>query len=454
MKKKLPVLLGLSFVALVSLLTVACSGAIEITLGDLAGKPYGYVYDSDGKAIVGASVVVKKASGTALQTTAATTDSDGKFTLTSKETSSTATYYTVSITATGYTFADAKVYIAANDYLWNMGSFYAKPAVVKVDVTGKVSDAKSKTNAVLANVVVKLRTIAAAPVDVATATSDTNGAYSMTGVTPGTYELVATLTGKAFISQEVAIDSSTTTLPPVLGMTATNDVTVILTWNGSRVADLDAHMTVPPTGATGVGTFSAYEAVGSGGFSPPTTEAGVAGSGRTHIGYDKILQTSNRVWNFRGVVQDTDAVDTTTPSRETFTLPSTGLTGTSGTVITNIGDGPSGTSGLLAGTDKWVGVLEYYVDSYDTAKLATQGSAYDASAKIYVMQSTNMLGVYTMPGYTGLDTVSALRIHAFDTFYVIYPDLRVLTTTNPNTPVFRSITRGLIDGVIVTKRMK
>lgn len=398
----------------------SCADLLE--LSSFISAPYGYVYDSDGTTpIPGATVTIKKA-GTAIET-AQTTSSTGYFTFNNKVATKGGTY-TVEVvkpdtgTFNDRTFVIPPVIVPSSEYLWRIGNILAEKPLTVATITTKVQDAKSTTGALISGVTVKLRTIATTPADVVTAT-EASGVWSLAKVPTGTYELVASKTGYAFISQIVNISNAVTELPPVLGLTSSNDVSVILVWNGASVVDLDAHLTVPNDGVTGTGTFNAYGIVGSSGFTPADTDVM---TNRTKVSY--LSKT------FRGITLDVDANSTNTatvPRMETITLPSTGLTGTGGSTITAQGDGPGD---LVLNSDKWLGVLQYYVDAFGTPTLSTQGSAFNSGATVYVLQSTNMLGRYEFPKYTALDKVSVLRIHAFNWGYIIYPDFKVSTGSN------------------------
>lgn len=290
-------------------------------------------------------------------------------------------------------------------------------------IEGEVIDAKQQTKTSIAGATVVLNDMDGNKI--AEATTDSSGYYLMEGVEPGTYELTGSKSGYAFISRVVEVNGVLQTFPDLFAVQETNDVSIILTWNGDNVTDLDGKISVPPTTALGFNTFVAYGDVGSGGFAPEDGKA----SGRTLVGYDE--STNSRTEESRGVTHDVDAyagnVDDF-PRIETVTLPVESLTDTSGSELTDVGDG----EGLVQVGDQWEGILEYSVRAYADEVIATAGSPSSAEATVYVLQGTDMLGSYPFPIYTGLDHVSVLRIHALsyasDTegLYVIYPDLQIL----------------------------
>lgn len=292
-------------------------------------------------------------------------------------------------------------------------------------IDGEVIDAKQQTKTSIGGATVVLNDMEGNKI--ASATTDSSGYYLMEGVEPGTYELTGSKSGYAFISRVVEVNGVLQTFPDLFAVQQTDDVSIILTWNGDNVTDLDGKISVPPaTVGNGFNTFVAYGDVGSAGFAPEDGKA----SGRTLVGYDESI--NDRDEEHRGVTHDVDAQAAnadTFPRIETVTLPIASLDGLSGTALTDVGDG----DGLVQVGDQWEGILEYSVRAYSTEVIASAGSPQSAEARVYVLQGTDMLGSYPFPIYTSLDHVSVLRIHALsysgDTegVYVIYPDLQILT---------------------------
>jgi hypothetical protein len=293
-------------------------------------------------------------------------------------------------------------------------------------IEGEVIDAKQQTKTSIGGATVVLNDMDGNKI--AEATTDSSGYYLMDGVEPGTYELTGSKSGYAFISRVVKVNGVLQTFPDLFAVQETNDVSIILTWNGDNVVDLDGKISVPPnTLGNGSNTFVAYGDVGTAGFAPEDGR----GSGRTLVGFDETTTPNTRDDEERGVTHDVDAYAGNAgdfPRIETVTLPVESLTGTSGTTLGNVGDG----AGLVEVGDQWEGILEYSVRAYSNEVIASTGTPKSAEANVYVLQGTDMLGSYPFPIYTGLDHVSVLRIHALsyagDTegVYVIYPDLQIL----------------------------
>lgn len=316
------------------------------------------------------------------------------------------------------------------------GGFWS---AVVFSMSGEVIDAKQQTKTSIEGATVVLNDLDGN--EVASATTSSDGSYLMESVEPGTYELTGSKTGYAFISRVVEVNGALQTFPDLYAVPQTNDVSIILTWNGDNVTDLDGKISVPPTSATGFSEFIAYGDVGSGGFAPEnSTEV------RTLVGFNE--QAGNRTDSYRGVTHDVDANASNPdfPRIETVTLPVGSLDGNSGTSLLDEGDAP----GVVQVGDQWEGILEYSVRAYADEVIASQGTPKSAEATVYVLQGTNMLGSYPFPIYTDLDHVSVLRIHALsydagtDGLYVIYPDMQILVDG------WKSLTNS--PDVIVTER--
>jgi hypothetical protein len=113
----------------------------------------------------------------------------------------------------------------------------------------------------------------------------------------------------------------------------------------------------------------------------------------------------------------------------------------------NVSTTGGASTGLATGTNyTWVGVMEYYVDAYDsnwedatndtsTEYLSTVGEGSQAGAVLWIVQGTTILGKYTIPDYTKVKGASVVRVNCFynsDGYevYQIVPDLRVLQSTS------------------------
>lgn len=300
------------------------------------------------------------------------------------------------------------------------------------DVDGKVFDAR--TAAAIPGATVSFKNASGTVVD--SAVTDSSGSYSISELTQGTYTIETSLTNYAFgpIQMEVAGESKT--IPNIMGFSlvglAPDTITIVTTWDGAVVSDVDAAVTIPPEGLTGSDTFKAYGAIGEDNFSPDETTV----SGRSLVDYNDVGQSS-----VRGVVIDIDAKLENLgqkPRIETISLPGA-LTGSGGQTLNSLG----GYSTPLMVGDTWRGVLQFYVDGSNGDLVTTDGGS--ASVKVYVFQDDIVLGVFDLPSFTKIERASVLRIHAFDWGYMIFPELKAVLPTS-----YRSLDKPFI----VTKRVK
>jgi uncharacterized protein YfaP (DUF2135 family) len=87
-----------------------------------------------------------------------------------------------------------------------------------------------------------------------TGTTNGSGAFTVSGIAPGTYQASASASGFVTRIQMVTIAAGTTTQATFSLVTAFQDVTITLIW-GSQPTDLDAHLSGP---ASGGGRFHAF----------------------------------------------------------------------------------------------------------------------------------------------------------------------------------------------------
>jgi hypothetical protein len=450
MKKKLPVLLAISIVAFTALSLVNCSGTVTLTLGDFIGKPYGYVYDSDGTTpLSAASVVVKNSAGTALQTTAATTTSTGKFTLDSKAANTGGTF-TIEVTLTGYTFPVTTVNVPDGEYLWNMGSISAKPKSVNADVAITVLDSRSSTHPGVGTVALTL-TLASDSTKTYTGTTATDGTVTISGVPNGSYKLTGSKDGYFIAPMNVEVAGATATVSKVqafaLDYKDEYGLSFITVWNG-LVNDVDSYLTYP-TAIAGVGSWD------------NTLFTTIPSSGRATKYFSNKSTTVYPVWSttVKAVYMDVDATSGYGP--ETMNLivnPYDYYNGTPSTLdvsrpVTIASSFGFDTSVFTATTYYYQGTAVFYLDAYSTGKNLSDGAS-GAEAKVYAIQTVrtstapatltantqvkaNLLGVYTIPTGTTIKDASILRVNMFTNnasspteYFQVVPDMRVFSGTS------------------------
>jgi hypothetical protein len=278
-----------------------------------------------------------------------------------------------------------------------------------------------------------------------TATTASDGSYTIDYSTEGLYEVTATKTGWFFIPQTIYIGGWLQDVPDLLGIeiVSSTDVSLVLVWNGDY-KDLDGHLTYPDGNTSGSGFEGVHLPLQAGLFDSPyeSMPAGSTGFGPDSSGREHIYPTFNEASsNTVGAVLDItnsnpaislDRDDMDGFGPEVITIktipfwPST-LTLTDST-LTFPGDG-EGTGNHLpnldgASTDDWtwIGTMDYYVDGWNaTTANAAQGTTGDissttdsgADAKLYITQGSSIKGVYTVPTYGDFRTVKIARINMF-----------------------------------------
>lgn len=299
-----------------------------------------------------------------------------------------------------------------------------------------------------------------------TATSESDGTFSLEYSGEGLYQVEATKSGWFFIPQKVYVGNWVTSVPNILGIeldadpfVASTAISFILTWSDSY-DDLDGHLTFPDGGGTGFeGShtpqwtnlfFNPYSALpaGSVGFGPDTP------SSRERIYYETLSRASNNdvgeVFG-RTIANDGPAIqldrdDTDGNGPEVITARSLpfwitdwdtsiyGITGNSDNRL------PAGT------TWTWIGVMEYYVDGWSSTGSGSRGGATDyissqspngtnADAVLHVVQGSTLLGVFKVPERADIRTASLLKINLFigetstpgDTWHMQFvPDIQIV----------------------------
>ena len=74
-------------------------------------------------------------------------------------------------------------------------------------------------------------------------------------------------------------------------------------------------------------------------------------------------------------------------------------------------------------------MAEIYIDA--AYKIAEQDSGFSAEATVFALQKSSatdmtVLGKYTIPSYTDIQTAAVVRINIFDSLFQLVPDIRVL----------------------------
>lgn len=445
MKRKLKVGLAAIVVAAAAMGALAgCDFDWTVTFSWTSNVPYALVKDEAGAPIVGATVTLAGAS-----TFSVTTDSTGKASFTGFDGTDVGDY-TLSASAAGYTFYVTSVTVGETSiYLGTLIGYV--PAVTTSTVTGTVTDARLTTASGIAGVTVKLFA-AGATTELATATTDTSGAFTFDEVDPGRYKLTAAKTGFAFIDRAFDLTQigATVDVGAVLGFTSSgSEIAIIAVW-GAAFSDVDSYLTFPSgdkwttnPSLTGLDPYSGADAVTgqTTGFFPGTTAfdplktptQNITDRGRDTVYYGDKESAATYAWFYGGtdtrpaVKLDRDDLDGSGPETVTIIAPPVyAAVGT--TTLTTTGSATA--NGLPTGTYAWLGVMEYYVDSYGTPSLSTEGSSGGANVEVYVIQGSTVKGRFVVPDYIAIEKASVLRINFFlnssdQPVYQFLPDVRI-----------------------------
>jgi len=247
--------LSIATIVAFSSLFVACGGLL-----DWLSAPYGYVQDSAGTAVVGATVTVYRdsVSSTNKVQQSATTGSDGYFSLQNKVDTVGGTYVVVVEAPAGSSlqFENYTVKVPTDGYLYTIGTIKAIGA--KYSVSGKVINVRDYEKAVGYTIpttgTVELRKFGETTAT-ATATIGTGGTYSVSGIESGSYLVTfkksitdtATWVGIP-VSIEVAGGDITELGALVYKDVPATAIVLILTWDNLKY-DIDTHAYVGPVGS-------------------------------------------------------------------------------------------------------------------------------------------------------------------------------------------------------------
>ena len=303
------------------------------------------------------------------------------------------------------------------------------------NVSGTVIDARSSTSTTvdgISSVSVTLEPIDTSDdsTEVYTATTDSNGEYQFDDVETGTYKLTAEKSGFFFIPMEVSVGGWLETLPEIPGVELrSNDeygISFVLMWNSED--DMDLHITYTINDlSSDTDDSSVFDSPNStwatnwhNGFGPAGANAAnaVDTDNRDDVYYDN-KNSDEKTWfdnTLSAVVLDRDDTDGYGPETGTIrTIPAATADNTK-----PINPDPT-TNGLPTGyAYRWVGVAEVYIHGYN-ANIATAESTgarpYIAAFQTLKDNSGNLyaenLGLFPIPDYITLKTVSAIRINMF-----------------------------------------
>jgi hypothetical protein len=313
------------------------------------------------------------------------------------------------------------------------------------------------------------------------AVSGTDGYYTFLDVAYGTYELTASKSGYVFVKQVVSVSGLAQYLPDMIGFeydesTDALNISLILMWDAD-FNDVDAHLTYPngdptPDDLVALPFTDVYDetialdwnylGAVTDGFFPEYSNGLVDSTQEGDADYDDY-----RVEIYYGNPDSLYEVDLTPDdTTDDVAVPAVSLDvddtdGQGPETITIAGipfedwlEDSSTQGGAYTGLPEvtgdscyaWVGVMEYYINAYESGKADSAGdylsqvdTGESADAVLYVMQGNTLMGIYTVPTYTNIETASVVKINMFweydaeadvwYEFFQIAPDLRILQDT-------------------------
>ncbi|MGA2977584.1 MAG: carboxypeptidase-like regulatory domain-containing protein [Spirochaetia bacterium] len=314
------------------------------------------------------------------------------------------------------------------------------PTPVTATPTGYVIDAK--LGAALGGATVSLTHLDTGGTDYTATSSTADGSYSFSNVTLGNYTLSATLSGYTFTTQTVQISGTDQQLPNTGGFLTVDSLTVVVFWDRS-FADVDSYLTAPSSDcgtSTGLlasdgSDFYTAQNTPPDGFFPSTT-VGV----RTTVFYNNKIPAGFLSNSIFLDVDNRGAPGQTLGGPETLTINLFPWNHTYTGANIYKSTGTSDPSVLPAGSYEWVGVLEYYLDAFNsvysttadsTSMLASvNGVTNTANPVVYVFYGTSQLARYTLPQFTNIKTASILRVNMFmdstsGEWFQVIPDTKV-----------------------------
>jgi len=292
----------------------------------------------------------------------------------------------------------AAIAVVGCDFLNDVATYMAAPTVT-------VKDARTGTG--VASAIVTLTPIVVQEgesMNPITATTSASGVAIFTEAPYGSYTVSASKSGYVFIPFQATIAGWNENLGDMFGAETTKEgddsaVSIFLTWQADGdEGDMDAYFTYP----------NRFEE------SAPLPLSVWNEENATDNYYDYDLGSRDKV-NFVTANKNDintdfaslDIDDLDGPGPETITLIGNNTGGVSGSPITVDPETPFLGGVLAAGTYYWLGAGDYYLDSYDSTNLA------DKSIQVAITQGSSIMGLYTLPTNTTLDTIRLFRVHLF-----------------------------------------
>ncbi len=310
-----------------------------------------------------------------------------------------------------------------------------------------------------------------------TATTDTNGYFSVDYENEGVYRLTASKSGWFFVPQDVNISGWLGTTSDVIGIetggskglstTLSNALTLVLVWNDGY-EDIDSHLTYTDDDGAGdalaaaynveaafAGPYASWTAIG--GFGPESSDRDdVSPAGDNYTSTAPISHSDNTVAavldngetsSVYAIQLDRDDRDGEGPEVLTINTipvwPVTDWDGNGDFAGTTANGLPVNAPSGLTAAYTWTGVMEYYVDGWDaTESTDNSRDTNDAdhyldntAATVYAVQGSVLLGEFPIPSNVNARILSVLRINTFvvddgandyTTYMQIAPDIKVV----------------------------
>lgn len=462
------VILVAAMVALVSVLS-GCGWLFVAIL-----EPYAYVEDETGEPIEGVAVYLYSAETDIGETSLAVADGESNsggyvgFGGASLELSP-GTYYMVPVApdGTAYQFLDSYE-VELTESAQFLGTIVGYLTGELVD--GTVINALSGDGIDAATVTLVLDGTTTSY----TATTDTDGSFQISNVPTETYTVTATKSGFAFAPSEVTVGTGTNTVQVTGFGTPADDleISIVAIWGDSTV-DVDSYITIPYDATdyylgkdilnvpndhivSGVETgflpsASGRERISENGTESTITIGTLFGTSDTTPAVEAVAnnnQLGPETIRVRAVPIDWFPVaDAADPNTYFDTIAD---------AQTNQLDGSS-TNERYA----WVGTAKYYVHA-DAGTLMDAEAFEGAGLRVYVMQGSNVKGIYRVPSYTLVNAASLFRINFlvywdqtvddyFDYFQIV-PEVELYNEWQAGeNPTFRSIAAAEAEDVLYLK---
>lgn len=271
-------------------------------------------------------------------------------------------------------------------------------------------------------------------------TSNSSGKYSFDeDVEYGEYELTAEKSGYIFIKQIVIVSQNGTTLPNIGGFSDdgidSSTVSIVTFWDRD-FEDVDAHLTFPSQ-ESGNATFTGNDFYNLGANSAKTGFAPTTTTNRGHVYY----QNKNFTDDDDDVIIELD-VDNTGAASQPKGGPETVTIGFIHPYSNYNSDykytaKSNDASGLEAGDYSCVGVMEFYLDAFETnTKLSSSDNKDAANPRVFLFAGSKQIGYFELPKYTNIERASVFRINSFINsaetkyYFQFLPDIKLYTDAN------------------------